>query len=94
MKIHSRKISSVLAGGLAVACLTGCAPKQAKTAGEEGEKADFVTVRDGKFAIGDSAYRYIGTNFWYGPILASDGRGGEGTASVSRKSLTSSKSLA
>lgn len=77
MKIHSRKISSVLAGGLAVACLTGCASKQAKTAGDEGEKADFVTVRDGKFAIGDSAYRYIGTNFWYGPILASDGRGGD-----------------
>lgn len=77
MKIHSRKISSVLAGGLALACLTGCASKQAKTAGEEGEKADFVTVRDGKFAIGDSAYRYIGTNFWYGPILASDGRGGD-----------------
>ena len=32
----------------------------------------FVTVRDGQFYIGDSAYRYVGTNFWYGAILASD----------------------
>lgn len=36
----------------------------------------FVTVRDGQFYIGDSAYRYVGTNFWYGAILASEGRGG------------------
>ena len=26
--------------------------------------------------IGDSVYRYIGTNFWYGAILGSEGRGG------------------
>lgn len=38
---------------------------------------DFVTVRDGKFYIGDSVYRFVGTNFWYGPILASEGRGGD-----------------
>lgn len=36
----------------------------------------FVTVRDGQFYIGDSVYRYVGTNFWYGAILASEGRGG------------------
>ncbi len=36
----------------------------------------FVTVRGGQFYIGDSAYRYVGTNFWYGAILASEGRGG------------------
>lgn len=40
-------------------------------------KGDFVTVRDGKFYIGDSVYRFVGTNFWYGPILASEGRGGD-----------------
>ncbi len=35
----------------------------------------FVTVKDGEFYIGDSVYRYIGTNFWYGAILASEGYG-------------------
>ncbi len=75
MKTYNRKIMSALAGTLAVACLTGCSSKQ--TSRVDGEKAGFVTVRDGKFAIGDSTYSYIGTNFWYGPILASDGRGGD-----------------
>ena len=37
----------------------------------------FVTVKDGEFRIGDSVYRYVGTNFWYGAILASEGRGGD-----------------
>lgn len=37
----------------------------------------FVTVRDGEFYIGDSIYRYVGTNFWYGAILASEGQGGD-----------------
>ena len=38
--------------------------------------ADFVTVRDGRFYIGQKEYRYVGTNMWYGAILASDGQGG------------------
>lgn len=37
---------------------------------------DYVRVEDGRFMIGDSVYRYIGTNFWYGAILAGEGRGG------------------
>lgn len=37
----------------------------------------FITVRDGRFYRGDSEYRFIGTNFWYGPILASEGQGGD-----------------
>lgn len=40
------------------------------------ESSKFVRVEDGQFMIGDSVYRFIGTNFWYGPILASEGRGG------------------
>lgn len=36
----------------------------------------YVTVNNGNFYLGDSVYRYIGTNFWYGTILASEGRGG------------------
>ena len=37
----------------------------------------FVTVKDGHFVRDGKPYTYIGTNFWYGPILASDGRGGD-----------------
>ena len=37
---------------------------------------DFVRVSDSKFMTSDSVYRYIGTNFWYGAILGSEGRGG------------------
>ena len=37
---------------------------------------DFVTVKDGKFFIGDKEYRYVGTNMWYGAILGSEGQGG------------------
>ena len=40
------------------------------------DNKQFVTVRDGRFYIGDSEYRYIGTNFWYGAILGSTGQGG------------------
>ena len=37
----------------------------------------FVTVQDGQFLRNGEPYTYIGTNFWYGPILASDGEGGD-----------------
>lgn len=38
---------------------------------------EFVRVADGEFYIGDSVYRYVGTNFWYGAILGSEGSGGD-----------------
>ncbi len=37
----------------------------------------FVTVKDGQFVRNGKPYTYVGTNFWYGPILASDGQGGD-----------------
>ena len=37
----------------------------------------FVSVKDGQFIKSGKPYTYIGTNFWYGPILASDGEGGD-----------------
>jgi mannan endo-1,4-beta-mannosidase len=40
-------------------------------------RTDFVRVEDGHFVRHGQPYRYIGTNFWYGPILASEGRGGD-----------------
>lgn len=36
----------------------------------------FVQVDNGQFIRNGKPYRYIGTNFWYGAILASDGEGG------------------
>ena len=41
------------------------------------EESPFVTVRNGKFYQGGKEYRYVGTNFWYGAILASEGQGGD-----------------
>ena len=36
----------------------------------------FVRVEDGQFIRNNKPYKYIGTNFWYGAILASQGEGG------------------
>lgn len=40
------------------------------------DNAEYVTVKDGKFFIGDKEYRYVGANLWYGAILGSEGQGG------------------
>jgi mannan endo-1,4-beta-mannosidase len=40
-------------------------------------QASFVTVKDGHFVRDGKPYTFVGTNFWYGPILASEGRGGD-----------------
>ena len=37
----------------------------------------FVSVSGQQFIRGGKPYYYIGTNFWYGPILASKGQGGD-----------------
>ncbi len=36
----------------------------------------FVTVEKGQFKVEGKPYYYIGTNFWFGAILGSEGRGG------------------
>ena len=38
--------------------------------------SSFVRVENGRFACEDYPSHYIGTNFWYGAILASEGEGG------------------
>lgn len=38
---------------------------------------NFVRVENGRFMRGDTPYYYVGTNFWYGAILGSEGRGGD-----------------
>ena len=42
-------------------------------------QTQFVQVKDGHFVRNGKNYTYIGTNFWYGPILASEGQGGDYT---------------
>ena len=42
----------------------------------QASKPSFVKVEDGKFVSKDYPSHYVGTNFWYGAILASEGRGG------------------
>ena len=37
----------------------------------------FVTVKDGHFVRDGRLYYYVGTNFWYGAILGSEGQGGD-----------------
>ena len=51
--------------------LAGCSKKQdSKTGG-------FVERKDASFVLDGKEYRYVGTNFWYGAILASEGQGGD-----------------
>lgn len=40
------------------------------------KKDDFVKVKQGLFIRNGKPYYYVGTNFWYGAILASEGEGG------------------
>ena len=41
------------------------------------EGLDFVTTHDGRFYRGETEYKFIGVNFWYGAVLASEGQGGD-----------------
>ncbi|VBB44736.1 conserved hypothetical protein [uncultured Paludibacter sp.] len=38
--------------------------------------SDFIKVENGQFVRNGEPYYYVGTNFWYGAILASKGEGG------------------
>ena len=40
-------------------------------------QGDFVKVRNGRFERGGKPYYFVGTNFWYGAILGSEGQGGD-----------------
>ncbi len=49
-------------------------------------KSNFVQVKDGHFVRNGKPYYYVGTNFWYGAILGSEGQGGLATCNISAKS--------
>lgn len=56
---------------MALAALIGCQSNQSE------KDIEFVTTRDGRFYRGDTEYKFIGANFWYGAVLASEGQGGD-----------------
>jgi len=41
------------------------------------KKSSFVKMEDGHFTRAGKPYYYVGTNFWYGAILGSEGQGGD-----------------
>lgn len=41
------------------------------------QPVSFIHVRNGRFVKNDRPYYYVGANFWYGAILASEGEGGD-----------------
>lgn len=56
---------------MALAALIGCQSNQAE------KDIEFVTTRNGRFYRGETEYKFIGANFWYGAVLASEGQGGD-----------------
>ncbi len=63
MKTHSFFTFLIL-----LLCMMSCTSKQ--------NQGEFITVENGHFMKDGRPYYYIGTNFWYGAILASEGEGG------------------
>ena len=44
---------------------------------KQDETQDFIRVENGHFIRAGVPYYYVGTNFWYGAILGSEGQGGD-----------------
>ncbi|MBR2128492.1 MAG: beta-mannosidase, partial [Bacteroidales bacterium] len=63
-------MKNLLISAIAVLVLMcGCSTKYIDERG-------FVKVEDGEFVLDGKVLSFVGTNFWYGPILGSEGRGG------------------
>ena len=63
---HMKKVGTIITLLLLV-CISAFAKQST---------SDFVTVKDGHLWRNGKNYQYVGTNFWYGAILASEGQGG------------------
>ncbi len=56
---------------LMLVALVGCSHEETAA-----PKSEFITVEDGQFMRDGEPYYFVGTNFWYGAILGSEGEGG------------------
>ena len=61
---------TILSAVLLAALFIGCTSTPKET------PSPFIQVKDGQFIRNGQPYYYIGANFWYGAILASEGTGG------------------
>lgn len=68
-------LTAIGAVAIAATLATACSGNKASQAAAGADSTEFVTVRDGEFYIGDSVYRYVGANFWYGALLGAEGYG-------------------
>lgn len=70
--MKSKFIQTMAFGILSLGCLVAISCVSSKNPHPD----NFVKVVGSEFKTGDSTYRYIGANFWYGAILGSKGEGG------------------
>ncbi|MDE6346700.1 MAG: cellulase family glycosylhydrolase [Muribaculaceae bacterium] len=70
--MNIRSVYCILFLSVMLSIAMSCRKPEAAVAGD-----GFVKVSDGRFEIDGRPYEYIGTNFWYGAILASEGSGGD-----------------
>ena len=82
-----KKIFSLMAIMFAAFAFVSC--KGGKT--DSAEK--FVRVADGHFVRNGKPYYYVGTNFWYGAILGSEGRGSSSLSNFAMASRPTSTSV-
>ena len=68
-----KRLLSVLTASAALLALTACNGKQNVLTDDSG----FVKREGAAFMLNGEEYRYVGTNFWYGAILGSEGQGGD-----------------
>lgn len=67
-------MKKTLIAAVALGAFCACTPSK----NTENAKSDgFVTVENGRFLLNGEPYKFVGTNFWYGTILASEGQGGD-----------------
>lgn len=64
-------LKQILSMFLMAALVGACTPKRPVAS------SPFIRVENGQFLRGDTPYYYIGANFWYGSVLASEGEGGD-----------------